>query len=97
MRRYLAFPVGKVENIIDLLKYAINVDEDTDRVVIRENNKRARIYFDGCYEEYEIQDIIDLPDARYYVTGQLVEYVNSFSLVAYVKVDYRNPIESPKL
>ncbi len=68
------------------LKYSLRINVDlAGNIVIRERARRARLYTDGGYEEYEIRHIVDLCGSRYYIVGKLIEQRKS---------DYAEPIRN---
>lgn len=83
--RYLVFPHDSQSPT----KYGIKINVDAVQdgnygmsIVVRERTKRARIYREGCFDEYEIESIIDLGSDRYYILGKLL---------AHQKPDYLEP------
>ncbi len=83
--RYLVFST-KPTPIFKAIREGVKVNIDlAQTIVIRENLRRARIYGDGWYEEYEIANVIDIDNDRYYIAGQLLEEC---------KPDYREPVRN---
>ncbi len=83
--RYLVFPT-KPTPTFRAIREGVKVNVDlAQTIVIRENLRRVRIYGDGWYEEYEIANVVDIDDDRYYIAGALLEEC---------KPDYLEPLKN---
>lgn len=84
--RFLVFPQAGTATLMDSIKFALRINIDlAENVVIREAQRKARIYTDGAWEEYEIAHIVELGKDKYYIAGRLLEEC---------KVDYPQPLEN---
>lgn len=84
--RFLVFPQAGTATLMDSLKFALRINIDlVENVVIRETQRKARLYTDGAWEEYEIAHIVEFGKDRYYIVGKLLEER---------KVDYPQPLKN---
>ena len=92
--RFLVFPYDPT-TLMGSLKYSlkINIDAVNENnygmsVVVSEQRRKARIYRNGCFDEYEITNITELGGNKYYILGKLLSHQ---------KPDYLEPIENKEV
>lgn len=89
--RILVFPYDSA-TLMGSLKYGIKINVDAVQegnygmsIVVRERARKARIYRDGCFDEYEIKSIVEFGADKYYILGRLLSHQ---------KPDYKEPLEN---
>ena len=83
--RFLVFPHGDA-TLMGALKYALKINIDlAENVVIRETQRKVRIYRDGCFDEYEIKNVVELGADKFYILGKLLSHQ---------KPDYSEPVKN---
>ena len=72
--KFLVFPQADTATLMDSIKFAFRINIDlAENVVIRETQRKARLYTDGAWEEYEIARIVEFGKDKYYIVGKLLE------------------------
>ncbi len=83
--RFLVFPYDS-STLMGSLKYSLRINIDlVQNVVVREAQRKARLYTDGGFEEYEIARIVEIGKDTYYIVGKLLEQA---------KPDYKEPLKN---
>ena len=85
--RWLVFPADRYASIRLKIKYGLRINLDlADNVLFR--RRVARIYTEGAYEEYEIDNVIELDGDTYFIAGRLI---------GIAKPDYLEPVKNKEV